>query len=429
MKICHLNTYDIQGGAARAMYRLHKGLCRAGIDSTVLTLNKASDDNRVFLHWPQRTLPQKVQNRLRFHRIAPEFARYRKTRPAGLELFSDDRTYHWRDLERHLPPADVYNLHWIAGFVDIGSFLPMVRKPVVWTLHDMQAFTGGCHYTAGCEAFTQSCGRCPQLGSGTERDLSRASWQRKASALATRDAEDLHIVTPSRWLQREAQRSGLLRMFQVHCIPYGIETDVFRPVGVEGLRDALGIRPDDRVLLFTADGLGNPRKGFQYLMDALQSLDSTEQVVALTVGAGMPRLNLPCRHIHAGAIMSDGLMAALYSLADLAVVPSLQDNLPNVVLEALACGTPVIGFDAGGIPDMVRPGETGWLAPVGDAGALREAMRAALSDPGRLAALGRRCRAVAEEEYGLDRQAARYAGLYGRLLEPFSTATPSRTGN
>jgi len=183
----------------------------------------------------------------------------------------------------------------------------------------------------------------------------------------------------------------------------------------EGLRQALGITSDEQVLLFAADGLSNRRKGFAYLTEALEALEGRGRVVALTLGANMPRLDLPFRHIHAGAIGSDGLMAALYSLAHLVIVPSLQDNLPTVVLESLACGTPVVGFDAGGLPDMVRPGETGWLAPVGDADALREAISTALAEPGRLAAMGRRCRAVAEAEYGLERQAAAYMDLYERI--------------
>ncbi|WP_295394356.1 glycosyltransferase family 4 protein [uncultured Thiodictyon sp.] len=416
MKICHLNTFDVQGGAARAMYRIHQGLVRAGADSVVYTPNKTVDDARVLQHRPHRTLPQKLLNRIRFSGVAREFGRYRKTRPAGLEQFSDDRTYHWRVLERQLPPADLYHLHWIAGFLDVGSFMPMVGKPVVWTLHDMYALTGGCHYAMDCDAYTHECGHCPQLGSCDARDLAHASWQRKARAYAHRSPTDLHIVAPSRWLQGVARQSRLLREFPVHCIPYGIDTAVFRPVAAEGLRSALGLLVEDRVVLFVADGVGNPRKGFQALIDALHGLETPQTMVALSIGPHPPRLQLPFRHIHVGAISSDGLLAALYSLADLSVVPSLADNLPNVALESLACGTPVVGFDAGGIPDMVRPGETGWLAPVGRVQELREALRVALADASTLRGYGQRCREVAEQEYTLGAQARAYAGLYAQVL-------------
>jgi glycosyltransferase involved in cell wall biosynthesis len=300
--------------------------------------------------------------------------------------------------------------------VDVGSFMPRVRKPVVWTLHDMHALTGGCHYAMGCNAYTRTCGHCPQLGSRVARDLAHASWQRKARAYAHRTRTDLHIVAPSRWLQRAAQQSALLRDFPVHCIPYGIDTALFRPIAAHGLRAALGLSADDRVVLFVADGVGNRRKGFEMLIAALAGLQTPQTLVALSIGPDAPRLQLPLRHIHVGAISSDGLLAALYSVADLSVVPSLADNLPNVVLESLACGTPVVGFDTGGIPDMVRPGETGWLAPVGRVDELCQALQAALSDDARRLLYGQRCREVAEQEYTLDAQARAYAALYPQVI-------------
>ncbi len=416
MRVCHLNTFVVRGGAARAMYRIHRGLLKQGVDSIVYTPNKTIDDARVFRHLPKRTYLQKVINRIRYFKTEHDFNRYRKTRPNGVELFSDDRTYHWRDLERQLPPADLYQLNWIAQFVDLGSFMSMVRKPIVWRLSDMYAITGGCHYAMGCDAYKDVCGRCPQLGSLVEHDLAYASWERKARAYSFRTLADFHIVAPSRWLQKQVERSGLLGKFPVHHIPSGIDTDVFRPIPTDGLRESLGLSPLDQVILFVAEGVTNQRKGFHFLTQAIQSLTDSPNLVALTMGANSPQIQLPFRHIHAGAIGSDGLMAALYNAADLTIVPSIEENFPSVGLESIACGTPVIGFDSGGIPEIVRPEETGWLVPVGQVHALRDVLRNALSDAARLSSFGVRCRQVAEREYTLAIQARGYADLYTRVL-------------
>lgn len=410
--------YDVLGGAARAAYRLHAGLRAVGQASTMCVKHRfgSDPDVRELIFAP--TAAQRVKRRWRIRSIARGLTRYKGTRPAGLECFSSDRCESpWLALQ--LPPCDVVNLHWVAGVIDYAAFFEAVpaRTPVVWTLHDMAAFTGGCHYDGSCGRFGEACGSCPQLGSKVEKDLSREIWQRKRAALAKVPAERLHIVAPSRWLAEEAKKSSLLGRFAVHVIPYGLDLEDFAPRDRRAARETLGLPQDKRVLLFVAASATNQRKGFGCLAEALKGLGPRNDVVLCSLGSGRPKIDAPLQHVHLGAVEQDRLLSMIYSAADLFVVPSMEDNLPCTALEALACGTPILGSHIGGIPDMVRPGKTGWLAPAGNAKAWREAIQGVLDHPQQLEAMARSCRRVAEEEYGLELQARRYLPLYQRLAE------------
>ena len=413
MNVLHLSTWDIQGGAARAAYRLHDGLRDTEVTSRMYVKTKSSQDADVEAYSYRRPLHRRVADRFRRRTLHRRRMAYDDSRPEGLELFSIAQTFSGPYVPRVLPDADVYNLHWINRFIDPLPFFSSIRKPVVWTLHDMNPFTGGCHYNAGCRSFEASCGACPQLGSSDPNDLSREIWTRKRDAYAGHAPV---IVCPSQWLAREASQSALFGAFEVRVIPYGVPHTVFRPRDASGMRRALGIPEDHAVLLFVAQSTDNNRKGFRRLQQALSRMEQDE-VTLVSIGGGHPDLGGNASHVHLGSIQSNVLLAACYSMADLFVIPSLQDNLPNTVLEAMACGTPVVGFDTGGIPDMVRPGETGWLAAeVGEAESLQHTIEAALTDTHR-ADMGRTCRTVVEQEYTLQRQAERYEALYAELLD------------
>ncbi len=417
MKILHLSTYDVTGGAARAAYRLHSGLRTHGHDSTMLVERRASRDPAVMAFRRPMDLRSRLLRRLRRERIARDLARYASTPRRG-EWFSDDRTEHGAALVAQLPPADVINLHWIAQFVDYRGFFGTVPAwtPVVWTLHDMSPFTGGCHYDWGCGKFSGQCSACPALSSDRPDDLARDIWQRKQDAFARVPEGRLHIVAPSRWLAAEAGRSALLGRFPFAVIPNGIDTDDFAPRDRAAARDVLGIPPGVPAVLFVADQMDQARKGFGLLVEALRRLDDVPGLHLLSIGSSSPALDLPFPHLHLGRIDNDRLLSLVYSAADVFALPSLQDNLPNTVIEAFACGTPVAAFDAGGTRDMVRPGETGALAPAGDVEGLRRALADLLRDPDRRAALGENCRRVAVQEYSSELQARRYADLYVAIL-------------
>jgi glycosyltransferase involved in cell wall biosynthesis len=279
----------------------------------------------------------------------------------------------------------------------------------------MNAFTGGCHYSTGCRKFEKQCGACPQLGSSEDTDLSRTVWKRKRKAYRSSVKDSLlHIVTPSEWLAQEARRSTLFYDVPVHVIPNGIDANTYRPRNTQGLRRALEIPQSHRVVLFVA-GYGARRKGFDLLAGALGELRA-DKATLVSIGSDLPDVDTSLPHQHLGEVTSDVLLSVLYSFADLFVIPSRQDNLPNTVLEAMACGTPVVGFDTGGIPDMVRPGETGWLAKKGNVRGLREKIDTALNNRQDRVRMGGRCREVVESEYTLDTQAEAYRRLYENIM-------------
>lgn len=418
MKVLHLNTYDVTGGAALATYKLHRGLRSLGHDSSMVVAYKKSTDPTVSAFVPRKDFKTRLFRRGRSEYIRREFSRYTATRPTGFELFSDDRSPYGSELARQLPPSDVIHLHWVAGFIDYRGFFAGVPShvPIFWRLSDMNAFTGGCHFDHGCGRQHTGCGACPQLGSSDERDLSRRIWKRKQAAFNALRPDRLHIVALNRWMAAEVRRSPLLGRFHLAVIPNGVETDVFEPRDSKLARDVLGIPQDANVILFAADAVTNRRKGFELLIQALKGLPDSLNAFLVSVGGGSPRMDNFIRHLHVGHLENRRLLSLVYSAADVYVVPSLQDNQPNTVLESMACGTPVIGFDVGGIPDMVRPGITGLLAPVEDVRAMRSAVVEMLLQPEKRKAMAAECRRVVLEEYTLDKQVCSYADLYAAAL-------------
>lgn len=355
--------------------------------------------------------------RIVFPKLGPlSFAHYAATRPSGLEIYSDGHSPFGADILNDLPACDVINLHWVAGFVDYSLLPKLAQRPLVWTLHDMNPFTGGCHYNDGCCKYHESCGACPQLGSSSRDDLSREVFRQKQAVFSQIDPRKFHVVTPSRWLAKESSRSVLLRRFSWTVIPNGLDTEIFAPRNTAELRETLNIPADSKVILFVSDSIENKRKGMHYLVEALAALKETSKITLLSVGGGEVEILGSFRHIRIGRVVDERLLSMLYSLADIFAIPSLEDNLPNTVLESISCGTPVIGFDAGGIPDMVRDGETGLLVRRGDVSGLKSAIESILSNDALMEAMSRNCRALALREYSEVVQARRYVSLYESVL-------------
>jgi len=418
MRVVHLSTSDSSGGAARAAYRLHTGLRRIGVDSSMLVEEKKTDDPHVRRFKPPADFLSRLKRRMRRKAIARDGARY-PNRPASLDWFSDDRTPYGDQLVAELPSCDVINLHWVAGFVDYGGFFPAAARlgvPLVWRLADMNAFTGGCHYDDGSGKFTDRCGACHQLGSSDQIDLSRQIWLRKKAALAQVPKDALHLVATSRWIAAEAKRSSLLADRDVTIIPNGLDVRDFAPRDMKFSRDFFDLPPGAKIVLFAADSAATVRKGFAYLAEALQGMTGVENLLLVSVGGGDPKITgLPHRHL--GRIRDDRVLSLAYSAADVYVIASLQESFGQTVSESLACGTPVVAFASGGIVDMVRPGVTGELAPTRDVPALRDAVRRVLSDPAKRSQMSENCRRIAVAEYSLEVQAKSYETLYRSLIE------------
>ncbi len=420
MRVIHVNTYDTAGGAARAVFRLNEALRRRGVQSGMYVCNRESDNGFVKAYQPDPRLAHRVGRFLRREALKRSFEAYAATRPPGYEHFRDCRTPYGDAPVRQLPATDILHLHWIADFIEpYGLFTRIPRDlPVIWTLHDMHPFTGGCHYDHHCGGFHNQCGKCPQLGSARTLDLSHEIWSRKREAFAHMLGRPLHFVSPSRWLADEASCSPLLEPFPVTVVPNGVDTAIFKPcLQPWPVRTALGIPPRAKVVLFTADHMGNRRKGLALLLQALSYIKDREALFLLSVGHGGLPPSVPFPHLHVDAVKSDPLLALLYGIADLFVIPSLQDNLPNTVLEAMACGTPVVGFRSGGVADLVAEGENGYLVPAGDTHGLAEAMLGVLRNPALRQAMAQSARRIALSEYTLDRQATRMMALYDDLLK------------
>lgn len=415
-KIAHVNTL-CSGGAARAVGRIHDGLVRIGCDSTIYTLRSESDRECIRMFHVPRDIKSRLLYRWRVVRIEHDYTPYWTTRPDGMELFSDDRSQYADDVLRQMPECDLVHLHWIAGMVDYSSFFAKVNRPIVWTLHDMNPFTGGCHYDMGCGRFRKECGQCPLLGSQVQNDLSFAVRKRKAKAFSLFGAKKMHVVATSRWMESQVKASALFAGMPVSFIPLSLDTKVFTPCDGRAMKIALGIPEQALVMLFVADSIDNRRKGFVELMQALALLPREHDIFLLTLGGSRPKLEIGLRHLHLGYVKSDRLMAAIYSAADMFVIPSMQEAFGQTALEAMACGTPVVGFDAGGIPDMVRSGTTGLLAPVGDSKALAAAIAQLLDDAVLRERMASQCRIIAQNEYNLEIGGQRYIDLYTHILD------------
>jgi len=384
----------------------------------MLVREKRTSDPTVLVLRPAGGLSGRLHRRLRRWRKTRDLARYRQSRTRRYDHFSDDRSERVFTLQAQLPAADVINLHWLDGMPSIGELLSVIppSMPVVWTLHDMNAFTGGCHYDGGCGRFTSVCGACPQLGSLNRRDLAFQIWRRKDRVFRALQPSQLHLVAPSRWLAGEVRRSALLdSRFPISVLPNGVDTVGLLPRDKLAAREALGLAQDARIVLFMSEAIENRRKGLGLLIGALSELE-VPGLLLLSLGRGKSEVTSGLANVHLGYLESERLLSAVYSAADLYVIPSLQDNLPNGVLEAMAHGVPVVGFDTGGIPDMVRPGETGLLASPEDLSSLREAIRKVLLDGEGHARMAANSRRIAVEEYALEVQARRYGDLYASLL-------------
>ncbi|NJR39810.1 MAG: glycosyltransferase [Leptolyngbyaceae cyanobacterium CSU_1_4] len=415
MNVLHLSSYDINGGAARAAYRLHQGLQVNGVQSQMYVQEKLSGDRSVV--GPSMSLMQGLARSKMTLDILPLKLLYRqwqRSDPFSLQWLPDRA----RAQINRLQP-DLINLHWVgAGFIQPQT-LAQLRQPLVWTLHDMWAFTGGCHYSGECDRYRESCGSCPALHSHSEQDITRQIWRCKAKAWSDLN---LTIVSPSEWLAKSAASSSLLSTTRIEVIPNGIDTQGYRPIAQAFARSLLRLPLDKSLLLFGAmNATSDPRKGFQLLQPALQRLSRSgwgDRLELVVLGASAPERSedLGFKVHYLGKLSDDLSLAVTYSAIDAVAVPSLQDNLPNVILEAMSCGSPCIGFNLGGIPDMIDHQGNGYLAQPFSVEDLATGIAWVLDDPDRTQKLSQCARAKTELAFNLELQARRYQSLYQELL-------------
>lgn len=425
MRVVHLSTDDLAGGAARATYRLHKGVRSIGVDSLMVVQHKSSNDASVYplsAGSGNQTLTMRDLLSQMWLVLLPHLDRVGRRFYPRRELFAWSVGWVPTSLNKQVAELDpdLVHLHWLGGgFVSIRA-ISKLRWPLVWTLHDMWAFTGGCHYALGCLQYQHSCGKCPQLGSHANQDLSRWTWKHKKNQWQQINPV---IVAPSRWLARCASQSSLLRNLRIEVIPNGIDTTQFRPIDKNTARTLMGLPINKKLVLFGAiDSINNRFKGFEYLVQAMENLAATcwKDVLELVIlGAPAPRnpLDLGFKTHYLGHLHDELTLAAVYSAADVFVAPSIQDNLPNTVMEALACGTPCVAFDIGGMGDMITHKENGFLAHPYDANELAEGITWTLVDKHRCHTLSFSARQKVEQYFDVKHVAQRYIELYSDLLK------------
>ncbi len=400
MKILHVGSSELNGGAARASYRIHRSLVNSGLDSKMILLFRESDDPTVTkAHGPVRrrlnagiaTLP------LKYLGISVAWP---KT-GLGQKLNASD--------------ADLLHLHWLGfGTLSIEE-IGRLNKPVVWTLHDMWSFCGGEHYCLG-NRYVEGYKRSNRPNHENGPDLNRWIWERKRRSWR----KPMQTVTPSHWLASCVRQSALMQHWPVSVIPNPLDLTVWYPVDRRIARNLCHLPQDVPLLLFGAiGGTRDPRKGADLLLAALEKLQGQLPSLELVVfgqsrPSVIPELGFPIHYM--GQLHDDLSLRLLYSAADAMVIPSRQDNLPNTGLEALACGTPVVAFNIGGLPDIVCHQQTGWLSNAFDTSDLARGIQWVLEDGLRLARLGQQSRAYAEKHFAESDIAQCYQQLYDQLL-------------
>ena len=358
MKVLYLNGADIEGGAAKAATRLLQGVRQQGVEARLLVQRKNGDE-------PLVDGPRSVLGKL-LGRIRPTVEQLlfgltpKKMRGPFCSAFLPDSL---ASRVASFAP-DIIHLHWVARMMRLET-LARFNVPIVWTLHDSWPFTGGCYLPGDCARYRESCGSCPMLGSTRDDDLSHQIWKRKRQAW-----EGLHLtlVAPSRWMANCARSSSLFRNSRIEVIPNGIDTDVFKPYDRQAARDRFHLPHDKKLILFGAKSATEDRnKGFHLLEEALRELAVTSRghsFELVVFGSGKPDkpTELGFKIHYLGWQGADVKLAQLYSAADVFVMPSIQESLGYTVMEAMACGTPCVAFNQGGVPDLIDHRQNGYLA-------------------------------------------------------------------
>ena len=340
-------------------------------------------------------------------------------------LFSASVWGHAVDQIPELSEFDVFNIHWVAYFISAETILKLatLNRPVVLTLHDMQQFTGGCHYSAGCRGFVEDCRCCPQLAADTI-ELPRYQLARRRQFA---QVQSIAAIAPSRWIAAQAIDSAVFRPGNVHQINNALDVKTYRSVDGKVVRANLGIDLDAFVVLLGAQNNAEQRKGFYNVIDTLSALQQIPtakaliargKIILLSFGDNSSWLDstgFPSRQL--GTIDQEKELISVYAAANIFLLPSLEDNQPNVMLEAMACGTPVVSFAVGGMVDVIVDGVNGRLVEPFDCTAMASAILSLAQHPEDVLAMGQEARRAVETKFALNVQAAHYEKLFQAMID------------
>ena len=376
MRVLIVNTSERTGGAAVAANRLMMALNNNGVKAKMLVRDKESDVLTVV------GLPKSPM--LNWHFLWERLVIFFRCRFSRKHLFEIDLANTGSDITklREFQEADVIHLHWInQGMLSLKGIRKILKsgKPVVWTMHDIWPATAICHLTLGCRNFTTHCRNCRLLpGGGSSNDLSTSIWRKKEDML---DDQSVYFVACSHWLEQEAKASALLKGQKIVSIPNPIDTHIYHRGDKQAARKRLGLPEDKRLVLFVSQRVTNKNKGMDYLIEACRQLvDLTKcqtpcEVVILGGHAEEVVDQLPLRAHPLGYINNEQRIVEIYQAVDVFVLPSLSENLPNTIMEAMACGVPCVGFKIGGIPEEIDHKRNGYVAEYRDADDLARGVR------------------------------------------------------
>jgi glycosyltransferase involved in cell wall biosynthesis len=420
VKIVHVNASEGRGGAGRSCARLCQALRSIGYDSKLLVAERTFQYDFA-TKIPTRAEQDELVN-IRKTAVEAHFVHNNRTKISNTHF----STYvDGADLSQHpsIEAADIVHLHWTGSFqTPYDVHLLSEAKPIVWTLHDFEPFTGGCHFPAGCNGFETTCQNCPQL----RRDpfgVPAAVLRDKKSLWA---GQRFVLTSPSRWLAEQAQKSAIWGCASSRpiVIPPTIDTTIFRPMSQASARRALGLSQAGRYVLCGADDNRERRKGSLLLRRTLTRCISEmrgkgEQLSVISVGQSSLQLTEPegIDYCHLGHVAGEEMMALAYAAADLFISSSLEDNMPNMILESLSCGTPVVAFQVGGIGELLVDGVHGRLIGGMDENAMADAVVSLLTNPVELGIIREQCSREIVHRYGYAAVSKRYVEVYQDLLE------------
>lgn len=402
MKVASIGETDY-GGAGLSSLKLHMEFCRQGINSSFYVNRKTSELGRV-IEIPNRSDQSPSPFKIGQYKVENLDV------PFTTGLSSKNSAFLNKVWEKY----DAILLRWVS--VTVSDFQISTwshrSKPLVWCLSDMAPLTGGCHYSISCSSYQVACTPCPRI--------SKDRFQLPEMVLRRRLRlwKSIVYVSPSKWLARVAKESALGREKDVRVIQTGVELDIFKPHDKEIERKRLGICTTNPVILFGAASVKDSRKGFKFLPELVEILNNNYSLqgkyTVLIVGSGSSELTqLDCDLKITGHIANRDELARAYSVADVAVLPYIQDNLPNVCLESIACGVPVVAFSIGGIPDVVVPNVNGDLARPFDVWDLAYRLINTLNNGYRVGQI----REWAVDNIDIAEQARQYIILFEELLE------------
>ena len=373
MRVLIVNTSERTGGAAVAANRLMKALINHGVKAKMLVRDKETDSLTVI------GLPKSPM--LHWHFLWERLVVFIHSRFSRKHLFEIDLANTGSDITRlpEFQEADVIHLHWInQGMLSLGGIQKILRsgKPVVWTMHDIWPATAICHLTLGCRSFTSACKSCKLLPKGSR--LAQSVWRKKQRLM---EDENIYFVACSHWLEQEAKSSALLKGHKITSIPNPIDTHIYNNrCNKQEARQRLGLPADKKLILFVSQRVTNRNKGMDYLMEACDMLKDLPQLGVVILGGHAEEVSTQLPTFPLGYVNDEHRIVDVYNAVDVFVLPSLSENLPNTIMEAMACGVPCVGFRVGGIPEEIDHKQNGYVADYRSAEDLARGIRWILTE-------------------------------------------------